>query len=182
MSQSLLPAATSPAAVSTLLDFRETSRHQWAAEELAAMFRHQLAAPLQLSLGVLSGEAAHQLRLVDPPVNPLLTLGQLFADPNPPVELLKLVKRFAKICRGDPNNPLPSEIVMMLYFGSIAVALTHTTQQISDLPPGPLRRGMKWMSNQSWVTDQMRDLLREAIARLDRDSDSAGPARAADQS
>jgi hypothetical protein len=178
-----LPVEPNPLAISTLLDFRDVTRHAWATEELAAMFRHQLAAPLQLSLGVLSAEVAHQLRVADPPLNPLMTLGQLFSHERPPIELLKLVKRFAKICRGDPNNPLPSEIVMMMYYGSIAAALTRAAMPISDLPAGALRRGIKWMSNQSWVTAEMRELLREALARLDRDHGiGAGPVDAADQS
>jgi hypothetical protein len=180
--QSLIPVQPNPLAVSTLLDFREVNRHAWAAEELAAMSRHQLAAPLQLSLGVLSGEVAHQLRVADPPVNPLMTLGQLFEHEHPPIELLKLVKRFAKICKRDPNNPLPSEIVMLLYYGSIAAAMTRTSERITDLPAAPLRRGMNWMSNQPWVTEQMRGQLREAIAQLDRERDSAGPAGVAPQS
>jgi hypothetical protein len=158
---------TAPQSVSTLLEFREVHRHEWAEAELAAMLRHQLAAPLYLSLGVLSGEVAHQLRQTRPPLDPLLTLGQLLHHAHPAVLLLAMVKRFAKICRSDPDNPLPVEIVMLLYYASIGVAMMRTNGHISDLPPQELRRGLRWISGRSWVDEQTRGLLHEAIAHID---------------
>ena len=150
-----------------MLLLADDHRGDWSAMELRDMLRHQLAAPLHLSLGTLSGEMAHQLRTSQPPLNPLLTLEQLLHHPAPPSELLKLVKRFAKLCRNDRDNPLPSEIVMLLYYLSIAVAWSRRGERISDLAPASLRRGLKWLTLQEWVTDEARLLLLEAIHKPD---------------
>ena len=120
---SFYEAQPDPQTMSTMLEFREAHRHEWAPQELREMLRHQLAAPLHLSMGTLSGEVAHQIKEARPGLDPLLTLHQLLHHARPPVELLKLVKRFAKICRNDPENPLPTEIVMLLYYASITIAV-----------------------------------------------------------
>jgi len=152
-----------PRALSTLLLVRDVHRHEWSTAELRDMLRHQMAAPLHLSLGTLSGEVAHQLRLIDPPLDRLITLGQLLHHPEPPVELLKLVKRFAKMCRNDPENPLPSEIVMLLYYASIAIAWQRRRERISDLSPAALRRGLGWLVAQPWIAEETKLLLSAAM-------------------
>ena len=81
-------------------------------------------------------------------------------------ELLKLVKRFAKICRNDRENPLPSDLVMLLYYASIAAALVRVGGRITELPPPPLRRGIKWLLRQSWLDGDMRALLEQGLERL----------------
>ena len=157
-----------PRSVSTLLEFREVHRHEWAPQELRDMLRHQFDAPLQLGLGTLSAEVAHRLRESQPPLDPLMTLGQLLHHPRPPVELLRLVKRFAKMCRSDRANPLPSELVMLLYYASISAALARLDEPISDLPPASLRRGLTWLSDQSWVEQDVKSLLLDGLSRLNR--------------
>ena len=167
----LIPPDADARAVSTLLDLGEVRRRRWDPGELGEMLRHQLGAPMYLGLGVLSGEVVHQLREAAPALDPLMSLNQLFHLSEPPLELLRLVKRFTRICRGDPENPLPGEIVMLLYYLSIAVAMTRCGQRISGLQTGPLRRGLRWVCGQSWVDQDTRDLVADASARLD---DKAG--------
>ena len=162
-----VPESVDPLAISTLLELGGSPRHCWRPNELDKMLRHHLAAPLHLSLGVLSAEVAHRLRESGPGVDRMMTLGQLLEHPEPPVELLKLVKRFAKLCKSDPDNPLPSEIVMLLYYASIAAAMTRTKTQITDLPARPLRRGMKWVSTQPWISSELRTLFTSALAQLE---------------
>jgi hypothetical protein len=130
------------------------------------MLSHQLSAPLHLSLGTLSGEVAHAIKHADPAVNPRLTLEQLLELPQPPVEVLKLVKRFAKMCRKDRENPLPSEIVMLLYYTSLAAAVVKLRKPISNLPPVALLKGMKWLTTQTWLTVRTRTLLEEGVREL----------------
>ena len=152
-----------PRGLSTMLEFREVQRHEWQPQELAAMLRHHFDAPLHLSMGTLSAEVAHQLRQANPPLDPLMTLGQLLHHPQPPVELLRLVKRFAKLCRRDPENPLPSEMVMLLYYASIVAAMTRAEDQITELSPASLRRGLRWLSAQTWIDEEMRSLLQDGL-------------------
>ena len=163
----LVPAGAGPRALSTLLEFREVRRHRWFPDELDAMLRHQLDAPLHLGLGTFSGEAAHLLRRSDPQHDPMLTLRQLLCDESPSLELLRLVKRFAKSCRSDPDHPLPGEIVMLLYYTSIAAALVRAGESISDLPPTALLRGVRWISKRTWVSPDVGALLRDAGRVLD---------------
>ena len=156
-----------------MLLVRDVHRHEWSTAELRDMLRHQMAAPLHLSLGTLSGEVAHQLRSIDPPLDRLITLGHLLRHRDPPIELLKLIKRFAKMCRNDPENPLPSEIVMLLYYASIAVAWERCRARISDLSPAALRRGLKWLVAQPWVEDETKLLLLVAMRAPELSGESA---------
>jgi hypothetical protein len=166
-----------PRVMSTMLDLSDTHCHEWSPTELLEMLRHQLSSPLQLSMGTLSGEVTHQIRQAQPPVPPMITLGELLISPQPPVEVLRLVKRFAKMCGRDRENPLPSEIVMLLYYASIAAALVRLGETISDLPTPSLKHGLDWLCEQPWLTDEVRALLREGIDHLSltpTDTESAG--------
>jgi hypothetical protein len=157
---------TDPRVMSTMLDLVDAHRHEWNTAELQEMLRHQLSSPLQLSLGTLSGEVAHQIRQAQPPVPPLITLAELLVAPQPPLEILRLVKRFAKMCRRDRENPLPSEIVMLLYYVSISAALVRVGEAISNLPPTSLKHGLDWLCEQPWLTDEIRALLRDGLDQL----------------
>jgi hypothetical protein len=95
-----------------------------------------------------------------------MTLGELLRHEHPPLELLKLVKRFAKICRRSPENPLPSEIVMFLYYASITVALLRLNETISELTDPSLMRGLNWLHVQMWMPEEMRSLLQEGLSFL----------------
>jgi len=153
--------------MSTLLDLRRRAdRHDWRPDELKDMLLHQLHAPLYLSFGTLSAEVVHQLHCNERPLDARLTLGELFAHPQPPLELLKLVKRFAKQCRREPDNPMPSDLVMLLYFVSIAAALVRLNQRISELADRHLRHGMRWLGAQVWVDAGVKSLLAEALNLL----------------
>jgi hypothetical protein len=157
--------------MSTLLDLRRRAdRHDWRPDELKDMLLHQLRAPLYLSLGTLSAEVVHQLHCNEPPLDARLTLGELFGHPQPPLELLKLVKRFAKQCRREPDNPMPSDLVMLLYFVSIAAALVRLDRRISELADRHLRHGMRWLAAQVWVDAGVKSLLSDALNLL-RDSE-----------
>ena len=116
---------------------------------------------------MLSGEVAHQLGQSSPRLDPLLTLGQLLGHAQPPVELLALVKRFAKLCRSDPDNPLPGELVMLMYYAAIAIAQVRTGQRISELPTAELRRGLRWIAGQAWMEPTTREPLLDAMERLE---------------
>lgn len=155
-----------PRSLSTMLQFDDIHRHQWSTRDLQDMLQHQLAAPLHLGLGPLSAEVTHLLRAGPEPLSPRMTLGELLRHEHPPLELLKLVKRFAKICRRSPENPLPSEIVMFLYYASITVALLRLNETISELTDPSLMRGLNWLHVQMWMPEEMRSLLQEGLSFL----------------
>jgi hypothetical protein len=152
-----------PKSLSTILALNDPNRREWSDRDLGDMVRHQLAAPLYLSLGTLSAEVSNEIQNSGGQVNPRITLGQLLAEQKPPVELLKLVKRFAKLCRSDPESPLPGEIVMLLYYASITVALVRLGEAISHLNGPSLRRGLSWLIAQAWIPPEIREFLKECF-------------------
>ena len=161
-----LASVASAAGLSVLLETHDPNRQEWSTAELRDMLRHQLGAPLRWGLGSLSAEVEHRLRVAQPPLHPLTTLGELLHHPNPPLELLRLVKSFAKSCRNDPDNPLPTGLVMLMYYASITLALTKHDRRISSVSPAALGRGLKWLVRQEWVDPQTGALLAAGLDHL----------------
>ena len=130
----------------------------WQPGELAAIFRHQLAAPLLDDLGPFAG---------NPPPGPLpRNFGELLQQPTPARELLELVKDFAKANLEHPASGLPGEIAAAIYYSSIAAALVRLNVRISQLSDPDLDRGVQWTLSQSWLDEPTRELLAAARRRL----------------
>jgi hypothetical protein len=139
----------------------------WRAEELAAMFRHQLSAPVLMDLGSFDARTAAQLKTLTAAQGLLLSsFADLFNHAQPPVQLLELVKDFAKANIDHPESGLPREIATALYYTSIAAALVRVDKRISQLPDADLRRGLRWTIEQAWLDDKTKTLLNEALAKL----------------
>jgi len=148
----------------------------WQPEELAAIFRHQLAAPMLVDLGTLEATTAARLRTLTEAQGLLLkSFGDLFHHPAPALELLELVKQFAKANIEHPESGLPGEIASALYYISIAAALVRLNQRITQLPDAELARGLQWTLDQPWLDAATRELLASARQRL---TDGAKGARA----
>ena len=88
------------------------------------------------------------------------------AAPQPPLELLELVKDFAKANADHPENGLPKEIAAVLYYGCIAAALVRLKARISKLSDAELRRGLGWAVEQPWVDEETRQLLARAVMEI----------------
>jgi hypothetical protein len=134
----------------------------WGPDELAAIFEHQLSAPVDFDLSVMGGEPptdlAAQLARQDPPI---ASFRDLFGHPHPPVDVLERTKQFAKQCRRRPAGPLPAEIATVLYLLSIVVAMTRGERRISKLDDEALRASLDWALEQPWLDAATRDLLLE---------------------
>ena len=152
--------------LSTMLGFSGLERNEWEPQDLQSMLRHQLNSPLYLSMGILSAEVSHELRTFAPD-SAQMTLRQLLDHPKPPLQLLKLVKRFAKMCRSDPENSLPPEVAILLYYTSIAVALVRWNESISHLAPESVRRGLNWLCAQQWIPEELKSLLVTGLERIE---------------
>lgn len=96
------------------------------------------------------------------------TYGKLLADPAAPLEALSQLKGFAKINREHPDSALPREIATVLYYASIAAALTKHDQRISSLGDGDLGEGLAWAAEQSWLDEDTRTMLERCIKRLNQ--------------
>ncbi|MGH8024449.1 MAG: hypothetical protein ACRED1_12755, partial [Limisphaerales bacterium] len=145
----------------------------WRPEELAAMLRHQMSAPVLMDLGGFDPRTANQLKALTAAQGLLLSsFADLFNHSNPPIQLLQLVKDFAKANLDHPESGLPREIATALYYASIAAALARSGRRISQLSDADLRRGLRLTSEQPWLDAGTKSLLAEAMKQISGDKDA----------
>jgi hypothetical protein len=148
----------------------------WRPEELAAIFRHQMSAPVLVDLGGFDAGTAARLNILSEAQGLLLkSFSELFRHPAPPLELLERTKDFAKLNLDHSESGLPSEIAGMLYYLSIATALVSLDRRISQLSEADLRRGLLWARDQGWIDDTARGMLVKALARLAPETGPGSP-------
>lgn len=141
----------------------EDPQNLWGADELRAIWRHQLTAPLEFDVGGLDEPLASQWRSLSTPAgSPARTFRDLLSHPTPPVALLDLVKEFGKAHSTHPESLLPREISMALYYTPIAVALVRCGQRLSSLPSDTLREGLRRVSQFPWLDEDTRALIQRA--------------------
>ena len=156
-----------PKELAALLATGEESSRLWRADELAAIFKHQVSAPMLVDLGGFGPRTASQLKLIGDAQGLLLkSFSDLIHHSAPPVELLELVKNFAKANLDHPESGLPPEIASALYYLTIASALVHLDARISRLSDADLHRGLAWARAQEWLDEKNTGLLAQAIEKI----------------
>jgi hypothetical protein len=139
----------------------------WHEDDMAAIFRHELTCPVELELGAVHSGMAAQLATVAAARGLLLrSFADLLRHPNPPVELLVLVKQFAKSISQHPDSPLPRQVANVLYYLSLSAARVRCGRRITELDDASFRQGLGWCLEQPWVVGPERELLCEGLARL----------------
>ena len=139
----------------------------WRPDELAAMFRHQMSAPMLVDLGGFDARTATKIRTLSEAQGLLLkSFSDLFHHPAPPIELLELVKNFAKSNLDHPESGLPDEIASMLYYTSIAASLVRFDTRISQLKDADLRCGLRWAKDQTWIDEETKTMLLKALEKV----------------
>src|ERR1041384_4606177 len=117
-----------------LFDLKSDTTGLWRKEELAAIWRHQLAAPLDFDLRSGDEESQTQFDTAYRVAHhPPKTFGELFEHPHPPVDLLKLTKQFGKRHHEAEHSPLPKKLALLIYYVSIVVALVRSRNRITSL-------------------------------------------------
>jgi len=154
--------------LATLFDLSSDGAERlWKDEELGAILRHQLSAPMQVDLISLKrGLALNIRRLAESLGLTLKSFGDLLAHPNPPIELLELTKDFAKACRLNPHGPVLPEVASVLYFASIAASMVNCHRRISRLSNDDLLSGFHWVLTRSWLDAPTRTLMEKAVCLL----------------
>jgi hypothetical protein len=156
-----------PERLAEILALGLSARGPWHPEELQAVLEYQLAAPLQFDLGGLAPDLARKLRALSAAEGLLLnSLRDLFAHPHPPLDLLTLVKGFAKSSSEYPDSPYPREVALVLYYASIAVAMLRCHVRITSLTDEQLRDGFDWALGQRWLDEASRQVLTEVRQSL----------------
>jgi hypothetical protein len=162
--------------LAALLATGEEHAKLWRPDELAAMFRHQMAAPILVDLGSFDAPAAARLRTLSDAQGLLLkSFSDLFHHPSPPVELLELVKNFAKANVDHPDSGLPDEIASTLYYTSIASALVRLDRRISQLSDADLQRGLRWTASQAWLDEKTQGLIAAALQKVSAGQETSQP-------
>ncbi len=153
--------------LAALLATGEEHARLWRADELAAMFRHQLSAPILVDLGGFETGTASRIQTLGRAQGLLLnSFADLFNHPSPALELLVLVKEFAKANMDHPESGLPTEIASALYYTSIAAAFLHLGERISKLSDADLQRGFGWARQQVWLDEKTKALLAGASQKI----------------
>ena len=133
-------------------------------EEFSAVWRHQLAAPLEFDLttAIREAQTTYDAARATAP-KPPRTFRDLLQSLAPPIELLKLAKDFAKTHALGRERAVPQPIATALYFACIAAALTRCHERITSLDDDNLCRGLKWAGAQTWLDESTRNLLQEGL-------------------
>ena len=153
--------------LATLMGLSTGGDRLWQTEELGAILRHQLTTPVQYDLRGLSRGDVGRLKALAAAEGLLLnSFGDLLQHENPPLELLRLTKDFAKACRISPESPLPPDVAAVLYYASIASAMIRCRTRITKLSDSDLRAGLAWCLEQTWLDTPTRELLKEAEEML----------------
>jgi hypothetical protein len=162
--------------LAALMATGEERARLWRPDELAAIFKHQISTPMLVDLGSFDPRTAKKLKMVSEAQGLLLkSFSDLFHHPAPPVELLELVKDFAKANLDHPESGLPAEIASALYYISIASALVHLDKRISKLADADLQNGLKWTREQGWLDDSTKDLVGKAMDKISGGQKGATP-------
>lgn len=152
-----------------IVDFSKAGEVPFPEEELGAVWKHQLDAPLNSDLDLSRLELKKSRRADDAGEVPV-TFGELLRDKNPPLELLCEVKDFGKNSWTIGENALPKEIGTVLYFAAVAAAMQQCDASITSLSRRQMRRGLKWCTKQKWLDAETRALLKNCAGSV------AGPA------
>jgi len=156
-----------PQLLAQLISLAGDRRASWLPEDLSAMWRHQLRAPLDFDLAETAPDArATIVHLSTAGGAPLRTFADLLNHPAPPLELLRFAKDFAKIKRADANAGFPKEIATALYYAVIAAAQLRHNERLTELGPDALRYGLNWTMQLEWLDDQNRSMLGETLRTM----------------
>jgi len=138
---------------------------QWSASDLSSILLHQLAAPLQTDLSVLGPDAPRMLqRFTAASPNACQTFRDVLCSDDPPVELLVMIKDYARLTGKDQS--LPNEIASALYYASILAATSRCGKRISNLSESALNEGANWMIATEWIEPALRLQLSRDLRRL----------------
>jgi hypothetical protein len=141
----------------------------WRTEELGAVLRLQLAAPIFSLLEEFEPEKAARLEAVlavDGHFSGIGCFADLFHLSPPPRELLSSTKDLARSQLANPQAMLPREITLVLFYASLLLLHLRCYEPLSSLNRGALFKGVQWALEQSWLDGEARRLFEEGQRRL----------------
>ena len=156
-----------PEGLARILAFDEPGTDVWEPGEMRAIWKHQLRAPIYLDLSTVERARAMDLEH-SPHLAPFLSqsFGELIAHAQPPVELLKLTKDFAKQALRDSEDGQLKEVATALYCASYAAGMTRCGARVGALADDELQRIFRWALARSWLDESTKNLIAEALKLL----------------
>ncbi|MCH8922342.1 MAG: hypothetical protein IIA67_04230 [Planctomycetes bacterium] len=157
-----------PTSLAELFWLPEDERATWSEQELRQVFAHQLAAPLVVDMRELSPELPETIESISSSAALRLeTFGDVLRHEAAPVQLLRLIKRFAKTFGADDGGPLPRPVSAALYLASIAAALVHRQMRITEADDAALAKKFRWAKSLIWLDEPTRSLFDRALSAVE---------------
>ena len=137
-------------------------------EQHAASFQLQMALPLRTALADVSPRMTALLSLVAGENDqPIVTLGDLFEHPQPPIEILQIVKEWATQCMQKKNDDIPPRVAPVIYLAAVAAAFVKCQHRLTRSDDTDLQVTFRQALGTSWITGSVRHLFQNALQRLD---------------
>ncbi len=157
-----------PAKLAKILEWMQQTPVSWHPTDLAALLRHQLAAPIDPDLKEAKGR---ERELQKPGADlsaaaRLMTFRDLIRDPHVPLPWLRMMKLYFGGHRSHPDSPIPREVSDTLYFACISLALARHGERITRLDGSTLRKNLEVTARQEWLDDELKPVFQEALRRL----------------
>lgn len=149
-----------PRRFARLLRLTEQADEPWAAGDLAAIWRQEVQR-FPDGLGQNDDNPSPRKFGADggPGSTTVGTWSHLLSHPEPPIELLRQMKDFAKSRRHASSDAFPKDIARVLYFVSILLALMRCHRPISRLSKAEVLRGVEWSLAQRWLDPETLTVL-----------------------
>ena len=153
-----------------IINLDEATPDAWSEEDLAAMLRHQLEAPLQFDLSSveMTGRQAKSRdeTLTGAAKERIKSFEDLLFHQEPPLELLKLSKEFFKRRLRQCKKDSPEWNVAYLFYLLSILAAGDRIEQISALTPSELRKAIDWALERKGIEDKTKRLICQGRIRL----------------
>ncbi len=148
-----------PARLARLFELDPENVLAWQEAEMAAVLRHQLAAPIETQ-AVTPAPADHVP--APPRQSGTPTLAELCSLPCPPLAPLRASKDFAQAHLHHDRPDIPRAVAEVIYYLAIALARSRCGERITRLPDAEVARGIDWALTLPWLDRLTRETLAQA--------------------
>ncbi len=179
-----------PASMARLFALDERGETVWSPDEIRAIWKHQLSASVLAELSPLGAPASppasrsksqHAGKTVGSQnsaeahhsSHQPITFGELFAAPQPSLDLLKQTKNLSKQMVKDATDKQFKDVAAALYYASYAAALVRGHKRLGGLGDADLKRGFNWLLDQTWLDESTHNLIFEANRVLESEIGNA---------
>jgi hypothetical protein len=152
-----------PEGLKRMLSLEEAAADIWNPEEMEAMWLHQLGAEVQTDLTGVEGAGIAKSQLQEFAGK---SFRQLLQHEQPPIELLRLTKEFAKQTLKDCQEKHLKQLASALYYASYAAGLVRCGTRIGSTKNPDLESGFQWALELPWLDNRTKALLREGLKAI----------------